>query len=130
MKRRHQVVLFAVLLLSLTILSPSFDFRGVPQNQDQDQENDAFPNAVTRSENQQAPVEIVVSMSESEFQVFSAIAKQVAAARVVKINLRNLASDTYKEVLDNELAVGTAGILSCLIVRKFRVMPKEGICTL
>ncbi|MBE7682131.1 extracellular solute-binding protein [Paenibacillus sp. P13VS] len=126
MKRRHQVVLFAVLLLSLTILSPSFDFRGVPQNQDQDQENDAFPNAVTRSENQQAPVEIVVSMSEREFQVFSAIAKQVAAARVVKINLRNLASDTYKEVLDNELAVGESGDVILLDSEEIQGYAKRG----
>ena len=109
MKRRHQVVLFAVLLLSLTILSPSFDFRGVPQNQDQDQENDTFPNAVSRNENQQVPVEIVVSMSEGEFQVFSTIAKQVAAARMVEINLRNLETDTYKKVLNDELAVGDSG---------------------
>ncbi|WP_336780562.1 extracellular solute-binding protein [Paenibacillus illinoisensis] len=126
MKRRHQVFLFAVLLLSLTILSPSFDFRGVQQNQDQDQENDAFPNTVTRSENQQAPVEIVVSMSESEFQVFSAIAKQVAAARVVKINLRNLPSDTYKKVLDNELAVGDSGDVILLNSEEIQGYAKRG----
>lgn len=126
MKRRHQVVLFAVLLLSLTILSPSFDFRGVPQSQDQDQENDAFPNAISRSENQQAPVEIVVSMSESEFQVFSTIAKQVAAARMVKINLRNLESDTYQKVLDDELAVGDSGDIILLDSAEIQGYAKRG----
>lgn len=57
MKRRHQVVLFAVLLLSLTILSPSFDFRGSQLNQERDQEKDTFPGSLSRNEDAQAPLE-------------------------------------------------------------------------
>ncbi|MFS0871664.1 ABC transporter substrate-binding protein [Paenibacillus xylanilyticus] len=126
MKRRHQVVLFAVLLLSLTILSPSFDFRGTPQNQEGDQENSTFPNTSSRNENQQVPVEIVVSMSEKEFQVFSKIANQVAEARMVEIDLRNLETDTYKNVLEDELAVGDSGDIILLDSTEVQGYAKRG----
>ncbi|MGF9698786.1 extracellular solute-binding protein [Paenibacillus sp. MABNR03] len=126
MKRRHQVVLFAVLLLSLTILSPSFDFRGTPQNQEGDQDNSSFPNTSSRNENQQVPVEIVVSMSEKEFQVFSKIANQIADARMVEIDLRNLETDTYQNVLEDELAVGDSGDIILLDSAEVQGYAKRG----
>ncbi|WP_339273854.1 extracellular solute-binding protein [Paenibacillus sp. FSL W8-0426] len=109
MKRRHQVVLFAVLLLSLTILSPSFDFRGTPLNPEKKQEEDSFPGSSSRNEEQQAPVEIVVSMSSEDFKPFQEIAKQVAELQHVEIQLRNVEPDTYKQVLNQEFALGEGG---------------------
>jgi ABC-type glycerol-3-phosphate transport system substrate-binding protein len=126
MKRGHQVVLFAVLLLSLTILSPSFDFRGSQLNQERDQEKDAFPNTSSRNEDDHAPVEIVVSMSETDFQSFKRMANEVADAQHVEINLRNLEPDTYKRVLDNKFSVGESGDIILLDSAEVQYHAKKG----
>lgn len=128
MKRGHQVVLFAVLLLSLTILSPSFDFRGSQINQERDQEKDAFPNTSSRSEDQHAPLEIVVSMSEKDFTLFKRIANEVATSQHVEISLRNLEPDTYKQVLDNKFSVGESGDIILLDSEEVQYHAKKGIC--
>ncbi|WP_405153325.1 extracellular solute-binding protein [Paenibacillus sp. FSL K6-0108] len=126
MKRGHQVVLFAVLLLSLTILSPSFDFRGSQINQERDQEKDAFPNTSSRSEDQHAPLEIVVSMSEKDFTLFKRIANEVATSQHVEISLRNLEPDTYKQVLDNKFSVGESGDIILLDSEEVQYHAKKG----
>ncbi|MET1169965.1 hypothetical protein BK124_13390 [Paenibacillus amylolyticus] len=126
MKRRHQVVLFAVLLLSLTILSPSFDFRGSQLNQERDQEKDAFPGSSSRNEDAQAPLEIVVAMSDEEFQAFQKIAKEVAASQLVEINLRNEKPDTYKHVLDLEFSLGENGDVVLLDSEEVQYYAQKG----
>ncbi|OMF13349.1 hypothetical protein BK131_15665 [Paenibacillus amylolyticus] len=126
MKRRHQVVLFAVLLLSLTILSPSFDFRGPQLNQERDQEKDTFPGSSSRNEDAQAPLEIVVAMSDEEFQAFQKIAKEVAASQLVEINLRNEKPDTYKRVLDLEFSLGENGDVVLLDSEEVQYYAKKG----
>ncbi|MFC9710353.1 extracellular solute-binding protein [Paenibacillus sp. NPDC056933] len=126
MKRRHQVILFAVLLLSLTILSPSFDFRGSQLNQERDQEKDAFPNTSSRSEDQHAPLEIVVSMPKTDFQSFERLANEVAASQQVEISLRNLEPDTYKRVLDNQFSVGESGDIILLDSSEVQYHAKKG----
>lgn len=126
MKRRHQVVLFAVLLLSLTILSPSFDFRGSHLNQEHDQEKDTFPGSSSRNEDAQAPLEIVVSMSDEEFQVFQKIAQEVAASQLVEINLRNEKPDTYKRVLDLEFSLGENGDVVLLDSEEVQYYARKG----
>ncbi|SDL43686.1 ABC-type glycerol-3-phosphate transport system, substrate-binding protein [Paenibacillus sp. OK060] len=126
MKRGHQVVLFAVLLLSLTILSPSFDFRGSQLNQERDQEKDAFPNTSSRSEDQHAPLEIVVSMSETDFKSFKKMANEVATSQHVEISLRNLEPDTYKRVLDNKFSVGESGDIVLLDSAEVQYHAKKG----
>ncbi|PQP80534.1 hypothetical protein C0Q44_27595 [Paenibacillus sp. PCH8] len=126
MKRRHQVVLFAVLLLSLTILSPSFDFRGSQLNQERDQEKDTFPGASSRNEDAQAPLEIVVALTDEEFQVFQKIAKEVAASKMVEINLRNVKPDTYKGVLDLEFSLGENGDVVLLDSEEVQYYAKKG----
>lgn len=126
MKRGHQVVLFAVLLLSLTILSPSFDFRGSQHNQERDQEKDAFPNTSSRNEDHHAPLEIVVSMSETDFQSFQRMADEVADSQHVEINLRNLEPDTYKRVLDNQFSVGESGDIILLDSAEVQYHAKKG----
>lgn len=126
MKRRHQVVLFAVLLLSLTILSPSFDFRGSQLNQERDQEKDTFPGSSSRNEDAQAPLEIVVAMSDEEFEAFQKIAKEVAASQLVEINLRNEKPDTYKHVLDLEFSLGENGDVVLLDSEEVQYYAKKG----
>ncbi|WP_458461203.1 extracellular solute-binding protein [Paenibacillus sp.] len=126
MKRRHQVVLFAVLLLSLTILSPSFDFRVSQLNQERDQEKDTFRGSSSRNEDAQAPLEIVVAMSDEEFQVFQKIAKEVAASQLVEINLRNEKADTYKRVLDLEFSLGENGDVVLLDSEEVQYYAKKG----
>ncbi|MEC0123944.1 extracellular solute-binding protein [Paenibacillus pabuli] len=126
MKRGHQVILFAVLLLSLTILSPSFDFRGSQLNQEKDQEKDVFPNTSSRSEDQHAPLKIVVSMSETEFQSFKKMANEVAASQHVEISLQNLEPDTYKRVLDNQFLVGESGDIILLDSAEVQYHAKKG----
>ncbi|MGE6573350.1 hypothetical protein ACQKFM_00380 [Paenibacillus xylanexedens] len=126
MKRRHQVVLFAVLLLSLTILSPSFDFRGSQLNQERDQEKDTFPGSSSRNEDAQAPLEIVVAMSDEEFQYFQKIAKEVAASQLVEINLRNEKPDTYKHVLDLEFSLGENGDVVLLDSEEVQYYAQKG----
>ncbi|MGC5773780.1 hypothetical protein [Paenibacillus pabuli] len=126
MKRGHQVILFAVLLLSLTILSPSFDFRGSQLNQEKDQEKNAFPNTSSRSEDQHAPLKIVVSMSETDFESFKRMANEVAASQHVEINLHNLEPDTYKRVLDNQFSVGESGDIILLDSAEVQYHAKKG----
>ncbi|MCW3791304.1 extracellular solute-binding protein [Paenibacillus sp. LS1] len=126
MKRRHQVVLFAVLLLSLTILSPSFDFRGSQLNQERDQEKDTFPGSSSRNEDAQAPLEIVVAMSDEEFQAFQKIAKEVAASQLVEINLRNEKPDTYKRILDLEFSLGENGDVVLLDSEEVQYYAQKG----
>lgn len=109
MKRRHQVVLFAVLLLSLTILSPSFDFRGSQHNQGRNQEKDTYTGVSSRNEDTSAPLDVLVSMSEEEFASFQKVAKEVAASIYVEVNLRNVEPKEYKEVLDREFSLGENG---------------------
>lgn len=109
MKRRHQVVLFAVLLLSLTILSPSFDFRGSQHNQGRNQEKDTYTGVSSRNEDKSAPLDVMVSMSKAEFESFQKVAKEVAASIYVEINLRNVEPEEYKEVLDQEFSLGENG---------------------
>lgn len=126
MKRRHQVVLFAVLLLSLTILSPSFDFRGSQLNQERDQEKDTFPGSSSRNEDAQAPLEIVVAMSDEEFKAFQKIAKEVAASQLVEINLRNEKPNTYKRVLDLEFSLGENGDIVLLDSEEVQYYAQKG----
>ncbi|WP_339306735.1 ABC transporter substrate-binding protein [Paenibacillus sp. FSL R5-0519] len=126
MKRKHQVVLFAVLLLSLTILSPSFDFRGSQLNQEQEKEKDAFPGNSSRNEDAQSPLEIVVAMSDEEFQAFQKLAKEVAASQLVEINLRNEKPDTYKRVLDLEFSLGENGDVVLLDSEEVQYYAQKG----
>ncbi|WP_440111108.1 extracellular solute-binding protein [Paenibacillus sp. QZ-Y1] len=126
MRRRHQVVLFAVLLLSLTILSPSFDFRGTQLNQERDEEKDSFPNTSSRNEDTHSPVEVVVSMTETEFQLFQQLANKVAASQLVEIRIRNLKPDTYKRVLNNEFLVGESGDVILLDSAEVQYHAKRG----
>ncbi|MCM3133841.1 extracellular solute-binding protein [Paenibacillus polysaccharolyticus] len=109
MKRRHQVVLFAVLLLSLTILSPSFDFRGSQHNQGRNQEKDTYTGVSSRNEDTRAPLDVMVSMSAEEFASFQKVAKEVATSIYVEVNLRNVEPKEYKEVLDQEFSLGENG---------------------
>ncbi|MFX3646062.1 MAG: extracellular solute-binding protein [Paenibacillus sp.] len=126
MKRRHQVVLFAVLLLSLTILSPSFDFKGSQLNQEYDQDKDTFPGSSSRNEDAEAPLEIVVAMSDEEFDAFQKIAKEVAASQLVEINLRNEKPDTYKRVLDLEFSLGENGDVVLLDSEEVQFYAQKG----
>ena len=127
MKRRHQVVLFAVLLLSLTILSPSFDFRGSQHNQEQDQEKDTYAGISSRNENESASLDVMVSMSNEEFALFEKWAKEVAAAIYVEVNLRNVEPLEYREVLDQGFSLGRAQISLCWIVIKCNIMRERDI---
>ncbi|WP_338540188.1 ABC transporter substrate-binding protein [Paenibacillus tundrae] len=126
MKRRHQIVLFAVLLLSLTILSPSFDFGGSQSSEEGNPDRTTFPNQTSRGEDQHAPVEIVVSMTSEEFLVFQTIANQVADSSGVEIQLRNLEQDTFENVLESEFAVGDSGDVILLDGTEIQNYAKRG----
>ncbi|MBU5354229.1 extracellular solute-binding protein [Paenibacillus barcinonensis] len=126
MKRRHQVVLFAVLLLSLTILSPSFDFRGSQHNQERNQENDTYPGTLSRADDTRAPLNVTVSMSKEEFAAFEKLAEEVAAARYVEIKLRNVEPGEYNDVLDQEFSLGENGDVILLENDQVQLYAKKG----
>ncbi|MGO4530997.1 extracellular solute-binding protein [Paenibacillus sp. 2TAF8] len=126
MKRRHQVVLFAVLLLSLTILSPSFDFRGSQQNPARNQEKDTYPGGSSRNEETHAPLEIMVSMTKEEFALFQEMAEEVASSRFVEVNIRNVEPDKYQEVLDQEFSLGVNGDIILLQTDQVQRYAKKG----
>lgn len=126
MKRRHQIVLFAVLLLSLTILSPSFDFGGSQSSEERNPDRTTFPNQTSRGEDEHAPVEIVVSMPPEDFLVFETIANQVATSTRVEIQLRNVEQDTFESVLDSEFAIGDSGDVILLDSNEIQEYAKRG----
>ncbi|WP_434750124.1 extracellular solute-binding protein [Paenibacillus amylolyticus] len=126
MKRRHQVVLFAVLLLSLTILSPSFDFRDSQHNLARNQEKDTYPNGSSRNEDTRAPLRVVVSMTKEEFTLFQEVAKEVAVSRFVEVNVRNVEPDKYKEVLDQEFSLGENGDIILLDSDQIHYYARKG----
>ncbi|MDT0124028.1 ABC transporter substrate-binding protein [Paenibacillus sp. RRE4] len=126
MKRRHQVVLFAVLLLSLTILSPSFDFRGSQHNQGRNQEKDTYTGVSSRNEDTSAPLDVLVSMSEEEFASFQKVAEEVAASIYVEVNLRNVEQKEYEEVLDREFSLGENGDIILLDSEQVQHYAKKG----
>ncbi|PYE45764.1 carbohydrate ABC transporter substrate-binding protein [Paenibacillus barcinonensis] len=126
MKRRHQVVLFAVLLLSLTILSPSFDFRGSQHNQERNQENDTYPGTLSRNDDTSAPLNVTVAMSKEEFTAFEKLAKEVAASRYVEVNLRNVEPGDYDDVLDQEFSLGENGDIILLENDQVQLYAKKG----
>src|SRR5687767_12997740 len=109
MKRRHQIVLFAVLLLSLTILSPSFDFRGSQHNQERNQEKDTYSGDSSLSNDNRDPLDVMVSMTKEEFDSFQKLAKEVAASRYIQVNLRNVKPEEYKDVLDQAFSLEENG---------------------
>lgn len=126
MKRRHQVVLFAVLLLSLTILSPSFDFRGSQHNEGRNQEKDTYPGTSFRSEDTHAPLNIVVAMSKKEFAAFQKLAKEVAASRYIEVNVRNVKPEEFKDVLDEEFSLGDNGDIILLDSEQVQYYARKG----
>lgn len=95
-------------------------------NQERDQEKDAFPGSSSRNEDAQAPLEIVVAMSDEEFQAFQKIAKEVAASQLVEINLRNEKPDTYKHVLDLEFSLGENGDVVLLDSEEVQYYAQKG----
>ncbi|CAI6070355.1 hypothetical protein PAECIP112173_02159 [Paenibacillus sp. JJ-100] len=126
MKRRHQIVLFAVLLLSLTILSPSFDFRGSQYTQERNPEKDTYPGASSLSHERRAPLDVTVSMSKEEFDSFHKLAEEVAASRYIQVKLRNVESEEYKKVLDQEFALGENGDIILLNSDDVQYYAKKG----
>ncbi|MBR2563589.1 MAG: extracellular solute-binding protein [Paenibacillus sp.] len=126
MKRRHQIVLFAVLLLSLTILSPSFDFRGSHYTQERNPEKDTYPGASSLSHEKRAPLDVTVSMSKEEFESFYKLAEEVAASRYIQVKLRNVESEEYKKVLDQEFSLGENGDIILLNSDDVQYYAKKG----
>ncbi|AOZ91697.1 extracellular solute-binding protein [Paenibacillus crassostreae] len=102
MKRRNYWLLFAILLLSLTSLSPSLDF--TPRNERKDNDITLNPLALD-SPNQvqnQSPIVISVHISEEQFKVLTELNKQFIEDTGIQVELSNVDADiAYAEALSS-----------------------------
>ncbi|WNS43808.1 extracellular solute-binding protein [Paenibacillus sp. MMS20-IR301] len=106
LRRKNYWLLFAVLLLSLTSLSPSMeldtDDRGYPPRQPLDQSE--RPPSGEQGDNQS--LSIRVSLSTGEFNVLKRISSNYTLSSGVNVLLTNVDTETGAAQLQEELTVG------------------------
>lgn len=102
MKRRNHWILFVILLLSLTILSPSFDISNEPVSDQSDAVTDPFYNPAPQTPQKELPLQITVSMGEEEYDIFQQLSQDAAEVTGTEIEIHNIEpNDEYKTLSDN-----------------------------
>ncbi|AIQ13925.1 extracellular solute-binding protein [Paenibacillus durus] len=106
LKRKNYWLLFAILLLSLTSLSPSMDLNQTDDppvlNEDQSQSQSSS----LRQKGEPAHLRISVSLSNKEFRELQKISGHYALSTGVTVELSNLGEAAGEDALMNELTIG------------------------
>lgn len=97
MKRRNHWILFVVLLLSLTILSPSFDISRDPVTDEDDQSTDPLYRPAPPAPQEQQPLKIAVSMQEQDFAVFQRLAVEIGNKIGCDVEVHNMQETVESE---------------------------------
>ncbi|WP_211745458.1 hypothetical protein [Paenibacillus sp. Marseille-Q4541] len=98
MKRRNHWILFIVLLLSLTILSPSLDIAQDQKTDDGGNITDLFSTPAPQTTQKNKPLSVLVSMDNEEFTAFQRHTQNTAKEMGMEIDLSNVdPSDFYSE---------------------------------
>ncbi|WP_454192101.1 hypothetical protein [Paenibacillus sp. Marseille-Q7038] len=90
MKRRNHWILFVVLLLSLTILSPSLDLVQDQKKEERDDVTDIFSVPAPETTHKNKPLSVLVSMEEEEYKIFQRFAMNIAKEIDMEINITNI----------------------------------------
>ncbi|WP_025691622.1 ABC transporter substrate-binding protein [Paenibacillus zanthoxyli] len=106
LKRKNYWLLFAILLLSLTSLSPSMDLNQTDDspalNEYQSQSQSSSP----RKKGEPAHLRISVSLNNKEFRELQKISGHYALSSGVTVELNNLGEAAGDDALMNELTIG------------------------
>ena len=98
LKRRNHWILFVVLLLSLTILSPSLDLVQDQKKEERDDVTDIFSVPAPETTHKNRPLSVLVSMKEEEYKIFQNFAQNTAKEIGMEISISNIESaDFYSE---------------------------------
>lgn len=96
MKRRNHWILFVVLLLSLTILSPSLDLAQDQTREERDDVTDIFSVPAPETTHKNKPLSVLVSMDDEEYEIFQSFANNIAKEIGIEITITNReAADFY-----------------------------------
>lgn len=128
-KRRNHWILFVILLLSLTILSPSLDISRDPVTDENDQSTDPLYRPAPPDPQEQQPLKIAVSMQEQEFAVFQRLAVEIGNRIGSDIEVHNMeetdASEEY-EAIRKSFVLGDSADITLLNNRYVRLFAMQG----
>lgn len=97
-RRKNHWILFVVLLLSLTVLSPSLDLVQDQKNEERDDVTDLFSTPTPETPHKNSPLSVLVSMDEEEYKIFQRFAVNAAKEIGMEIAISNIESaDFYSE---------------------------------
>lgn len=128
-KRRNQWILFVVLLLSLTILSPSLEISRDPVTDEDDQSTDPLYRPAPQVPQEQQPLKITVSMKEQEFAVFQRFAVEIGNRIGTGVEVHNMKetseSDEYEAIREGFM-LGDSADITLLNNRHVRLFAMQG----
>ena len=106
MKRKNHWLLFAILLLSLTSLSPSLDF-----TQENSQKNNNKPSNLLsldspNLDNNHRPIRISVQLSEENFKILESMNERFVRETGIQSELSNVAVEMAHDEFSLSLAIG------------------------
>jgi maltose-binding protein MalE len=106
MKRKNHWLLFAILLLSLTSLSPSLDF-----TQENSQKNNNKPSNLLsldspNFDNNHRPIRISVQLSEENFKILESMNERFVRETGIQSELSNVAVEMAHDEFSLSLAIG------------------------
>jgi maltose-binding protein MalE len=106
LKRKNHWLLFAILLLSLTSLSPSLDF-----TQENSQKKNNIPSNLLsldspNLDNNQRPILISVQLSDENFKILESMNQQFVRETGIQSELSNVAVETAQAEFSMSLAIG------------------------
>ncbi|WP_410514500.1 extracellular solute-binding protein [Paenibacillus sp. BR2-3] len=106
LKRKNYWLLFAILLLSLTSLSPSLELKTSdgPRLRSNPENQSALPSSGEKGN--VGPLRITVSLSDAEFRELQFISGRYTLSSGVRVELINRDSDSSHATLLNDLTVG------------------------
>lgn len=106
MKRRNHWILFVVLLLSLTILSPSLDIGQNQKEEDRGDITDIFSTPAPKATHTTRTLFILVSMEQEEYSYFEQLVQDIAKEMNLVINLTNMEDVEFDVEFQNRYMMG------------------------
>ncbi|WP_379131487.1 ABC transporter substrate-binding protein [Paenibacillus sp. sgz500958] len=106
LKRKNYWLLFALLLLSLTSLSPSLDLSTGNGTSSQSNPEDPMLPPLSGDKGERGVLRVAVSLNNLEFKELKEISSQYSLFNGITVDLVNMSSDDAKNNLTRDLTIG------------------------
>ncbi|QWU14959.1 arabinogalactan oligomer / maltooligosaccharide transport system substrate-binding protein [Paenibacillus sophorae] len=126
LKRKNYWLLFAILLLSLTSLSPSMDLNQTDDPPLMNEYQSQSQSSSLRQKGEPAHLRISVSLSYKEFRELQNISSNFELSSGVTVELNNLGEAAGDDALMNELTIGNSPDIVMTEAHHIRELAQQG----